>query len=161
MPLEGEYEPSPRAWVRDQVERYEATGGREANTLRDTGLPVVIYSTRGAKSGKVRKQPLMRVEHGGVYAMVGSQGGAPTDPAWVHNLRAAPDQVSVQDGPEPWDGVAREITGDEKQTWWQRAVSAYPPYADYQRKTDREIPVFLVERGPDGGRGEAERNVGG
>ena len=161
MPLDGEYEPSPQAWVRDQVERYEATGGREANTLRNTGLPVVIYSTRGAKSGKVRKQPLMRVEHGGVYAMVGSQGGAPTDPAWVHNLRAAPDQVSVQDGPEPWDGVAREITGDEKQTWWERAVSAFPPYAEYQKKTDRQIPVFLVERGPDGGRGGAERNVGG
>ena len=145
MPLEGEYEPSPEAWVREQVERYEATGGREANTLRDTGLPIVIVSTRGAKSGKVRKLGLMRVAHDGVYAMVGSQGGAPEDPAWVANVRADP-HVTVQDGPEPWDGVAREITGEEKAQWWERAVAAYPPYADYQKKTDREIPVFLVER---------------
>ena len=146
MPLEGEYEPSTQQWVRDQVERYEATGGREANTLRDTGLPVVIFSTRGAKSGKVRKQALMRVEHDGVYAMVGSQGGAPTDPAWVANLRAHPDQVTVQDGPEPWDGVAREVSGAERDEWWERAVAAYPPYAEYQTKTTRQIPVFLVER---------------
>jgi F420H(2)-dependent quinone reductase len=157
MPLEGEYEPSPQAWVREQVERYEATGGREANTLRDTGLPVVIFSTRGARSGKVRKQPLMRVAHEGAYAMVGSQGGAPTNPAWVANLRAAPDQVTVQDGPEPWDGVAREVHGEERAAWWERAVAAYPPYADYQRNTDRQIPVFVVEP-----RGPAERrNVGG
>jgi F420H(2)-dependent quinone reductase len=147
MPLEGEYEPSSEQWVREQVERYEATGGREANTLRDTGLPVVIFSTRGARSGKVRKQPLMRVEQDGVYAMVGSQGGAPKDPAWVGNLRKHPDQVTVQDGPEPWDGVAREITDPaERAEWWERAVAAYPPYAEYQRKTDRVIPVFLVER---------------
>ncbi len=146
MPLEGEYEPSTQQWVRDQVERYEATGGREANTLRDTGLPVVIFWTRGAKSGKVRKQPLMRVELDGAYAMVGSQGGAPTDPAWVSNLRAHPDQVTVQDGPEPWDGVARELTGEEKAVWWERAVAAFPPYADYQQKTEREIPVFVASR---------------
>ena len=146
MPLEGKYEPSSAQWVRDQVERYEATGGREANTLRDTGMPIIVLSTRGAKSGTVRKQGLMRVEHEGVYAMVGSKGGAPSDPGWVHNLRAHPDQVTVQDGPEPWDGVAREITGEEKKVWWERAVAAYPPYAEYQEKTDREIPVFLVER---------------
>jgi deazaflavin-dependent oxidoreductase (nitroreductase family) len=146
MPLQGEYEPSPRQWVRDQVERYEATGGREANTLLDTGLPIVVFSTRGVKSGKVRKQPLMRVEHDGAYLMVGSVGGSPKDPDWVANVRAAPDQVTVQDGPEPWDGVARELTGEEKAEWWERAVAAYPPYADYQRRTDREIPVFLVER---------------
>jgi deazaflavin-dependent oxidoreductase (nitroreductase family) len=146
MPLEGEYEPSSADWVREQVERYEATGGREANTLRDTGLPIIIVSTRGAKSGKVRKQGLMRVEHDGVYALVGSHGGAPQDPAWVHNLRAHPDQVTVQDGPEPWDGVAREITGEEKEQWWVRAVAAFPPYAEYQKRTDREIPVFLAER---------------
>jgi deazaflavin-dependent oxidoreductase (nitroreductase family) len=146
MPLDGEYEPSTQQWVRDQVERYEATGGREANTLRDTGLPIVVFSTRGVKSGKVRKQPLMRVEHDGAYLMVGSVGGAPDDPAWVANVRAAPDQVAVQDGPEPWDGVARELTGDQKAEWWERAVAAYPSYADYQRRTDREIPVFLVER---------------
>jgi F420H(2)-dependent quinone reductase len=146
MPLEGEYEPSTQQWVRDQVERYEATGGREANTLRDTGLPVVVFSTRGAKSGKVRKQPLMRVEHEGAYAMVGSVGGAPKDPAWVANVRAHPDQVTVQDGPEPWDGVAREVSGEERAQWWERAVAAYPEYAVYQERTDREIPVFVVER---------------
>jgi deazaflavin-dependent oxidoreductase (nitroreductase family) len=146
MPLTGEYEPSPQKWVRDQVELYERTGGREGNTLLDRGLPVVLFSTRGAKSGKVRKQPLMRVEHEGAYAMVGSQGGAPNDPAWVANLRKYPDQVTVQDGPEPWDGVAREVTGEEKAQWWERAVAAFPDYADYQEKTDRQIPVFVVER---------------
>jgi deazaflavin-dependent oxidoreductase (nitroreductase family) len=146
MPLEGTYEPSPQQWVRDQVELYERTGGREGNTLLDRGLPVVVFSTRGAKSGNVRKQPLMRVEHEGAYAMVGSQGGAPTDPAWVANLRTYPDQVTVQDGPEPWDGVAREVTGEEREQWWERAVAAFPDYADYQRKTDRVIPVFVVER---------------
>jgi deazaflavin-dependent oxidoreductase (nitroreductase family) len=146
MPLEGEYEPSPQQWVRDQVELYERTGGREGGTLRDTGLPVVVFSTRGAKSGKVRKQPLMKVEHDGAYLMVGSQGGAPTDPAWVANVRKAPDQVTVQDGPEPWDGVARELSGDERDEWWERAVAAFPNYADYQKKTDRQIPIFLVER---------------
>ena len=156
MPLEGEYEPSPVAWVREQVERYEATGGREANTLRDTGLPIAIFWNRGATTGAVRKTPLMRVEHDGVYALVGSQGGAPSDPAWVRNIRAHP-QVTVQDGPEPWDGVAREITGEEKRIWWERAVAAFPPYAEYQRRTDREIPVFLVERRDDVER----RNVGG
>ena len=146
MPLQGEYEPSPQAWVREQVERYEATGGREANTLRDTGIPIAIFWTRGAKTGKVRKNGLMRVEHEGAYAMVGSQGGAPKDPAWVANLRAHPDQVTVQDGPEPWDGVAREVTGEEKRQWWERAVAVYPEYERYQQRTDREIPVFVVER---------------
>jgi F420H(2)-dependent quinone reductase len=146
MPLDGEYEPSTQKWVRDQVERYEASGGREANTLRDTGLPVAVFSTRGAKSGKVRKQPLMRVEHGGEYLMVGSKGGAPEDPAWVANVRTYPDQVTVQDGPEPWDGVARELDGDERAQWWERAVAAFPPYAEYQKKTERQIPVFLITR---------------
>ena len=146
MPLEGEYEPSAQGWVRDQVERYEATGGREANTLRDTGLPIAIFWTRGAKSGKVRKNGLMRVEHDGAYLMVGSQGGAPTDPAWVSNVRKYPDQITVQDGPEPWDGVARELDGEERDVWWERAVAAYPSYADYQERTDRRIPIFLVER---------------
>jgi deazaflavin-dependent oxidoreductase (nitroreductase family) len=146
MPLQGEYQPSPQQWVRDQVERYEASGGREANTLLDTGRPVVVFSTRGAKSGKVRKIPLMRVEHDGAYAMVASQGGAPTHPTWYYNLKAHPDQVTVQDGPEPWDGTARELTGEERAEWWDRAVAAYPDYADYQKKTDRQIPVFLVER---------------
>jgi deazaflavin-dependent oxidoreductase (nitroreductase family) len=146
MSLDGEYEPSPEKWVRDQVELYERTGGREGNTLLDRGLPVVLFTTRGAKSGKVRKNPLMRVEHDGAYAMVASQGGAPKHPTWYYNVKAHPDQVTVQDGPEPWDGVAREVTGQEKAEWWERAVAAFPDYADYQRKTDREIPVFVVER---------------
>jgi F420H(2)-dependent quinone reductase len=146
MPLQGEYEPSAAEWVREQVERYEATGGREANTLRDTGLPIVVVSTRGVTSGKVRKLGLMRVEHDGVYALVGSDGGKPKDPAWVANLRRHPDQVTLQDGPEPWDGVAREVTGEERALWWERAVAAYPSYADYQERTDRQIPVFLFER---------------
>ncbi len=145
MPLTGEYEPSTERWVREQVARYEATEGREANTLRNTGLPIAIFWNRGVKSGKVRKTPLMRVQHQGVYAMVGSTGGAPKDPSWVANVRAHPE-VTVQDGPEPWDGVAREITGEEKALWWERAVRAFPRYAEYQERTDREIPVFLVER---------------
>ncbi len=146
MPLQGEYEPSPRQWVREQVERYEASGGREANTLRDTGIPIVVFWSRGARSGKVRKNGIMRVEHGGAYALVGSQGGAPEDPAWVANLRKHPDQVTVQDGLELWDGVAREVTGEEKRQWWERAVAVYPLYTGYQQKADREIPVFVVER---------------
>ena len=146
MPLEGEYEPSPQQWVRDQVERYEATGGREANTLLDTGLPVVIFTTRGRRSGKIRKMALMRVEHDGAYAMVASQGGAPTHPVWYHNLKADPDALMVQDGPEPFDATARELQGEERQVWWERAVQAYPAYAEYQTKTDREIPVLLAER---------------
>jgi deazaflavin-dependent oxidoreductase (nitroreductase family) len=146
MPLTGEYEPSPQQWVRDQVERYEATGGREANTLRDTGLPVAIFTTRGNKSGKIRKTPLMRVEHDGAYAMVASQGGSPKHPVWYHNVKADPEALTVQDGPEPFDAQARELSGEEREVWWERAVAAYPPYADYQEKTDRLIPVFLAER---------------
>jgi deazaflavin-dependent oxidoreductase (nitroreductase family) len=145
MPLEGEYEPSPEKWVRDQVELYERTGGREGNTLPSRTEPVVVYTTRGAKSGKIRKNPLMRVEHDGVYAMVASQGGAPKHPTWYFNVTAHPDEVTVQDGERVMDGVAREITGEEKAVWWKRAVAAYPDYADYQTKTDREIPVVLVE----------------
>ena len=145
MPLEGKYEPSPEKWVRDQVETYERTGGREANTLPNRPEPVVVFTTRGAKSGKVSKNPLMKVEHDGVYAMVASQGGAPKHPTWYFNLKAHPDQVTVQDGEQVWDGQAREISGEEKAVWWERAVAAFPDYADYQRKTDREIPVVLVE----------------
>jgi F420H(2)-dependent quinone reductase len=145
MPLSGEYEPSTAQWVREQVERYERTGGREANTFRDTGLPVVIFTTRGARSGNLRKTPLMRVEHEGSYAMVASQGGAPNHPSWYFNLKADPTALTVQDGPEPVDAVARELSGEERETWWRRAVQAYPPYASYQRRTDRLIPVFLVE----------------
>ena len=142
--LPGEYVPSPSKFVRDQVEQYERSGGREANTLMDTGMPVVILTTRGRSSGKVRKSALMRVEHDGEYAVIGSQGGAPSDPAWVGNLRAAPDEVALQDGPEPFAARAREVEGEERRLWWERAVAAYPPYADYQEKTDRLIPVFVI-----------------
>ncbi|MDQ1442954.1 MAG: hypothetical protein QOG97_3182 [Acidimicrobiaceae bacterium] len=148
MPVDGEYQPSPAQWVRDQVEAYERSGGREANTLRDTGLPVVIVTTRGNKSGKIRKTPLMRVEHGGKYALVASKGGAPTHPVWYYNLKASPDAVMVQDGPEPFEAEVREVTGDERAAWWDRAVAAYPPYAEYQSKTDREIPVFVATPRP-------------
>ncbi|MBT2207140.1 MULTISPECIES: nitroreductase family deazaflavin-dependent oxidoreductase [Actinomadura] len=144
MPLEGEYEPSPTQWVREQVELYERSGGTEGTTLADTGLPVIILTTRGAKSGKLRKTPLMRVEHEGRYAAVASQGGSPTHPLWYHNITSDP-HVELQDGSERQDMTAREITGDEKAEWWKRAVAAYPPYAEYQDKTDREIPVFLLE----------------
>jgi deazaflavin-dependent oxidoreductase (nitroreductase family) len=145
-PVEGEYEPSPNAWVREQVETYERTGGREGNTLLDTGLPVIILTTRGNKSGKVRKTPLMRVEHNGEYALVASMGGAPQHPVWYHNLKSNPTQVTLQDGPEPWDMEVRELEGDERAEWWERAVAAYPPYADYQDRTTRVIPVFLAKR---------------
>ena len=148
MPLHGEYEPSPQAWVREQVERYEATDGREAGTLRDTGLPVVIFTTRGKKSGKLRKVPLMRVEHDGAYLMVASDGGAPTHPVWYHNVKADMEALMVQDGADRFDARARELEGEEREVWWQRAVEAFPPYAEYQRKTDRQIPVLLAERRP-------------
>jgi deazaflavin-dependent oxidoreductase (nitroreductase family) len=143
MPLTGEYEPSTRAWVRNQVERYESSGGTEGTTLR--GMPVVILTTLGAKSGKIRKIPLMRVEHHGDYAVVASLGGAPKNPIWYFNVLGHP-HVEVQDGQQKWDMTAREVTGDEKALWWKRAVEAYPDYENYQLKTDREIPVFVLER---------------
>jgi deazaflavin-dependent oxidoreductase (nitroreductase family) len=145
--LQGEYEPSPWEWVRDQVADYEASGGQRANTLRDTGMPIVVVATRGAKSGKVRKSPVMRVEHGGEYALVASKGGTPRNPEWYHNLVAHPDEVTIQDGPEPFAVSVREVTGDEKRQWWERAVAAYPPYADYQQNTTRQIPVFIARAG--------------
>jgi deazaflavin-dependent oxidoreductase (nitroreductase family) len=146
MSLQGEYEPSAFKWVRDQVAEYEASGGQSANTLRDTGLPVIIVTTRGNKTGKIRKFALMRVEHGGEYALVASLGGAPKNPVWYYNLKADPTALMIQDGPEPFDAVAREVTGEEKKVWWERAVAAYPPYAEYQARTDREIPVFVASR---------------
>jgi deazaflavin-dependent oxidoreductase (nitroreductase family) len=146
MSLDGEYEPSPAQWVRDQVEQYEASGGQQANTLRDTGLPVIIVTSRGNRSGKIRKTPLMRVEHDGQYALVASKGGAPEHPVWYYNLRADPGAVQIQDGPEPFDVQVRELSGPERAQWWERAVAAYPPYAEYQAKTDRTIPVFLATR---------------
>jgi F420H(2)-dependent quinone reductase len=144
MTLQGDYVPSAAAWVRDQVAAYEASGGREANTLRDTGLPVVIVTMRGNKSGNVRKVALMRVEHGGEYALVASKGGAPTHPVWYHNLTAHPDEVTIQDGPEPFGVRVRQVEGEERETWWDRAVAAYPPYAEYQERTDRQIPVLVA-----------------
>ena len=142
MTHNGEYAPSPEQWVRDQVALYESSGGAEGNTLR--GRPVVIVTSTGAKSGKVRKTPLMRVEHEGRYALVASQGGAPKHPTWYFNLVADP-RVRIQDGPVPRDMVVREITGDEKAQWWERAVATWPDYAEYAKRTDREIPVFLAE----------------
>jgi len=144
MAIDGEYVPSPRAWVRDQVTEYEGSGGTAGTTLGDTGLPVVIVTNVGAKTGAVRKTPLMRVEHEGSYAAVGSVGGAPKNPVWVYNLRANP-QVAVQDGPDTLELTARELAGAEREAWWERSVAAFPPYGEYQTKTDRLIPVFVLE----------------
>jgi F420H(2)-dependent quinone reductase len=146
MTLSGEYVPSPSGWVRDQVQAYEQSAGQDANTLRDTGLPVVIVTMRGNKSGRVRKIALMRVEHDGEYALVASKGGAPHHPVWYYNLKAHPDDVTVQDGPEPFPASVREVSGPERDAWWERAVAAYPPYAEYQQRTDRTIPVFVATR---------------
>lgn len=143
MPLVGEYAPSPSDRAREQVELFERTNGQEGNTLG--GRPVVILTSRGAKSGKLRKTPLMRVEHDGAYAVVASLGGAPKHPVWYFNVVADP-HVELQDGAEKWDMQAREITGAGKEEWWARCVEAYPPYAEYQERTDREIPVFVLER---------------
>jgi len=144
MSVDQDYEPSPIGWVREQVELYESSGGTKGTTLRDTGYPVVLLTLRGAKSGKIRKTPLMRVEHDGTYAAVASQGGAPKHPVWYYNLLAHP-RLELQDGPVKKAYVAREVTGEEKEIWWERAVAAFPPYADYQRRTDRQIPLLLLE----------------
>ncbi|HEX4493322.1 MAG TPA: nitroreductase family deazaflavin-dependent oxidoreductase [Acidimicrobiia bacterium] len=141
-----EYVPSPAQWVRDQVAQYEGSGGQEANTLLDTGMPVVIVTMRGNKSGNLRKVALMRVEHDGEYALVASMGGAPKHPVWYYNLVAHPDDVAIQDGPEPFPVSVREVDGDEKAQWWKRAVAAYPPYAEYQERTTRQIPLFVAKR---------------
>ncbi|MGH9080145.1 MAG: nitroreductase family deazaflavin-dependent oxidoreductase, partial [Acidimicrobiales bacterium] len=139
---EGDYRPSTADWVRDQVDTYERSSGTEGTTLR--GMPVVLLTSRGARSGKVRKTPLMRVEHDGRYAVVASQGGAPTHPRWYFNLVADP-HAELQDGPVKSDVVAREVTGDERAAWWDRAVAAYPDYAEYQQRTERQIPLFVLE----------------
>jgi len=146
MTIDGEYEPSPAEWVRNQVEEYENSGGTRGNTLRETGLPVIIVTMKGKASGKVRKIPLMKVEHEGEYALVASMGGAPKDPVWYANLVADPDNVAIQDGPEPFAVRVTEITGNEKAEWWDRCVAAFPPYADYQSKTDRVIPVLIARK---------------
>jgi deazaflavin-dependent oxidoreductase (nitroreductase family) len=144
MPLEGEYEPSPEAWVRDQVALYESTDGALGTTLR--GVPVVVITSRGAKSGKLRKNPVMRVEHEGSYAAVASKGGAPEHPVWYYNFIADPI-VQLQDGPEPALYKARLLEpGPERDEWWARCCDAYEPYIEYQTKTDRLIPVFLLEK---------------
>jgi deazaflavin-dependent oxidoreductase (nitroreductase family) len=142
MPLTGDYAPSSAAGARTQAERYEATNGAEANDLR--GRPIIVLTSVGAKTGKLRKTALMRVEHVGVYAVVGSKGGAPKHPVWYHNLKANP-HVELQDGPTKRDYTAREVTGAEKAVWWDRAVAAWPDYATYQTRTSRQIPVFVLE----------------
>jgi deazaflavin-dependent oxidoreductase (nitroreductase family) len=142
MPLTGEYAPSTAGWARKQAERYEATNGEEASDLR--GRPVVVVTSIGAKTGKLRKTALMRVEHEGVYAVVASLGGAPRHPVWYYNLTKNP-QVELQDGPTRRDYRAREVEGNEKALWWARAVETWPDYATYQVKTEREIPVFVLE----------------
>ena len=140
-----EYIPSPRQWVRDQVELYERSGGTQGTTLRDTGLPVIIVTHRGNKTGAVRKTPLMRVKDGASYVLVGSMGGAPTNPVWVHNLRANP-AVELRDHTVVQPMRVREVTHDaERARLWQLAVAAFPPYDEYQAKTTRRIPVFVAE----------------
>jgi deazaflavin-dependent oxidoreductase (nitroreductase family) len=144
MPLDGEYAPSSWDWVRDQVEQIENSGGKDGLGLFDTGMPVVIVTSVGNKTGKLRKNPVMRVEHDGKYAVIASVGGAPKHPVWYYNLVANPN-IELQDGPEKWDMVVREVSGEEKAEWWDRAVSVYPDYAAYQAATDRVIPVFVAE----------------
>lgn len=141
MPLSGEYEPSTSDWARENAEKYMESGGTEGTELQ--GRPVILLTTIGAKSGKIRKTPLMRVEHDGEYAIVASLGGAPKHPVWYHNVKANP-QVELQDGTTTKDYLAREVFGDEKAAWWERAVETWPDYAKYQEKTDREIPVFVL-----------------
>jgi len=142
MTLSGVYEPSPNEYVRNQVEKYERSGGTEGTTMR--GLPVVVLTSIGARTGRVRKTPLMRVEHDGIYAVVASQGGAPNHPVWYYNLKTFPE-VELRDGTTVTEMIAREVTGEEKAQWWQRCVEAFPDYAGYQAKTDRQIPVLVLE----------------
>jgi deazaflavin-dependent oxidoreductase (nitroreductase family) len=147
MPIEGEYQPSAMQWVADQVAAYEASGGTEANTLRETGIPIIVVTMRGKSSGKVRKIALMRVEHEGKYALIASYGGRPEHPAWYGNL-VADNHVMIQDGPEPKDYVIREVSGDERQTWWARSVAVFPTYAEYEvsaAAANRVIPVLIAE----------------
>lgn len=142
MPLQGEYEPSTSEWVRNQVEEYESSGGTKATTLR--GVPVVVITSVGSTSGKLRKNPVMRIEHDGVYAAVASKGGAEQHPAWYRNMVGHP-HVELQDEGSKGDYNARELSGDEREVWWDRAVQIWPDYAEYQTKTDRQIPVFVLE----------------
>lgn len=145
MPIVGEYEPSTSQWVADQVAEYEASGGTRSTTLRDTGLPVIIVTMMGARSGKVRKIALMRVEHAGEYLLVASKGGHPENPGWYANLVADP-HVMIQDGPQPHDFTVRELDGAERDVWWDRAVAAFAPYAEYAERAGRIIPILLATR---------------
>lgn len=144
MALDGDYEPSSWDWVRDQVELYERSGGTDGTTLWDTDMPVVVLTMRGQRSDKIRKAPVMRVEHDGRYAIIASKGGDPKHPGWYFNLKAHPDDVRLQDGAALMDVTVEELDGDDRETWWERAVAAYPPYAEYQANTDRQIPVLLA-----------------
>jgi F420H(2)-dependent quinone reductase len=146
MPLTGEYAPSPSDWAREQAEKFEASGGTEAADLQ--GRPIILLTSVGARTGKLRKTPLMRIEHNGEYAVVASRGGAPTHPVWYWNLVSNP-HVELQDGAVKRDYRAREVSGEERAEWWERAVEAWPPYAEYQTKTDRVIPVFVLSPLPD------------
>ncbi|MCB0950655.1 MAG: nitroreductase family deazaflavin-dependent oxidoreductase [Mycobacterium sp.] len=141
MPLTGDYEPSTLDWARENAELYMESGGTKGTEMK--GKPVILLTSIGAKTGKIRKTPLMRVEHNGEYAVVASLGGAPKHPVWYYNLKANP-RVELQDGTETADYDAREVFGEEKEAWWERAVAAWPDYADYQKKTDRQIPVFVL-----------------
>jgi len=146
MPIEGEYEPSRWDWVAKQIDLYESSGGTEGLTIQ--GTPVVVMTMRGRRSGKVRKAAVMRVEDNGTYAAVASKGGSPENPGWYHNLMAAPD-ITLQDGPDVYEMRAREVQGDEKAEWWARAAAAWPAYEDYRTRTDRDIPVVLLEPRPE------------
>lgn len=148
MTTDGDYEPGALAWVNAQVQEYEASGGQRANTLRDTGYPIIVVTMRGKTSGKIRKIALMRVEHDGAYALVASKGGHPEHPQWFANLLAHPDDVLVQDGPEPFPVDIHVAEGDERAEWWERSVAAFPNYATYQENTEREIPVVIARRRP-------------
>ncbi|SEB90473.1 deazaflavin-dependent oxidoreductase, nitroreductase family [Nocardioides exalbidus] len=145
MALTGEYVPSKSEWVRNQVAEYEASGGQKANTLPGTSYPIVVITSVGAKSGNLRKNPVMRVERDGSYLAVASKGGAPENPEWYYNFVAHPE-VELQDGPEPHTYTVRQLSGDERADWWEHAVATWGTYAEYQTKTDREIPLFLLER---------------
>ena len=142
MPLQGDFEISPVDWVRDMTNKIFENGTTDGQTIADR--PVVLVTVRGAKTGKLRKVPLMRVENDGRYAIVASLGGAPKNPVWYYNVKGDP-HVDLQDGSVTKDYTAREVFGDEKAEWWERSVAAYPPYADYQKKTDRQIPVFVLD----------------
>jgi deazaflavin-dependent oxidoreductase (nitroreductase family) len=142
MPLTGEYAPSTSAWARQHAELYEATNGEKGGDLR--GRPIIVLTTVGARTGKLHKTALMRVEHEGTYAVVASLGGAPRNPVWYYNLKKNP-HVELQDRAAKRDYLAREVTGPEKAVWWERAVEAWPDYAEYQKRTERLIPLFVLE----------------